>query len=349
MKNKSWLYLISALGVFAVALYTFISDHDRGGRKSLQNQFSHTAPDKVAFFELSAKGMDKMHFTRADDDTWWLNDSIVVDILAVTDMLTSLERLQVRSPVAAEIRQQVLDQLDETGVKVKLFAKRHWITLPGNIRLFARKQLLHEIIVGDDLMGGDATYVSAGKDRTPYVVYRPGKEGGISRFFTMKKHFWTDPVVISIEPADIKQIKLHFFDSPDESFQLVIDGSAFYFINDTGNKIDNALINKDKLGRFMNAFRQLRHERKFYGNDGHRPDDILSYDPFLHIAIKNTAGVETRMSFFRRKIPDDGTLVSKQRYFDPNRFYVKTEDGNYALAQYFVFQPIMRPLSYFIE
>lgn len=349
MKYKPLIYFIIALTIFIIALLSFVSDSGRRGSVSLQNQFRLDVRDDVVCFELSANGKEKLRFMKTDADTWLLNEIIAVDPLAVTDMLTSLEKLQVRSPVALENRKQVLEQLDESGIKVKIFAKRHLVTLPGNIKLFARKKPVHKVIIGNDLSDGSGTYANTVKSEIPYVVFMPGADGAIGSFFSIEKYAWADPVVVSVEPAEIKKIVVQDFNNPDVSFQLIIEEKGFYFINNAGKKIDNELINKDKLGRFMNSFRRLRYERKLLLNDECKPDDVLSDSPFLQVTIASTSSGISDFQFFRRKKPDDGTLVSKQRNFDPNRFYLKTGECDFAIGQYYIFQPIMRPLTYFID
>lgn len=348
MKLKSWLFVLIALAVFIVALTGYMAHHNRGGSKSLHDQIRLHAPGQVTYFELSAMGEEKMRFTKHDNN-WVINDSIAVDPLAVTDMLASLQRILVRSPVALENRQKIMQQLDDTGVHVKLFAKKHWIRLPGNIRLFERMKLLYEVVVGDDVNDSDGTYLSTGRGKYPYVVYLPGQEGGISRFFSINKHAWTDPLIIRVHPANISEVKVQDFNNPGESFHLFIDEDDFSFINHNGKETDKVLINKDKLGRFIRAFGQLMHERKLPLNHNCKPDDIMPGGPFFRVTVKSTSDDSFELQFFRRKRPDDGTLVSKYRNYDPNRFYIKTGECDYAIAQYYIFQPIIRPLSYFLN
>lgn len=349
MKHKPLIYLAVALLIFILVLRTFFSDTDRQGSVNLQEQFRLTAQDNIVYFELSAHGKELMRFMMTDAGSWLLNDSVEVDPLAISDMFYVLKRLQVRGPVAFEKRQQVTDQLADTGVKVKIFVKKHWISLPGNIRLFPRKKPVHEVVVGNDLPDGTGTYAVAGKVQTPYVVYVPGQESAISSFFTININAWVDPVVISLDPAEISKLTVYDYKNPGESYQLIIDENYFYFINSAGERIDNELISEDKFRRFINAFRQLRFERKLPYDDECKPGDILSDRPFISISIQDVSGSIFEFEFFRRKRPDDGTLVSEQRKFDPNRFYLKTGECDFAIGQYYIFQPIMRPLSYFLK
>lgn len=349
MKRRSWIYLIIALIVFIFALRAFVSDTGRRGSAGMREHTRFSAQGDVDYFELTSRGEHTMRFSKADDNTWLLNDSFAVDPLAVEDMLTLLARMQLRSPVGYERREQVQDELDESGITVKLYAKSYWVNLPGNTGLFARKKKLHEVIIGTDLVNGFGAYVSAGKGKMPFVAYIPGTNKAIGAHFSMEKHVWADPVVISVLPAEIKRVEVLDYANSDESFQLVIDESDFYFLNNAEKKIDLELINKEKLSRFVNSFRQLRHERKMPFNDNCTPNDVLAGGPFLYVAVASVSGDVYELEFFRRKRPDDGTLVSDRRDFDPNRFYLKTGDCDYSKAQYYIFQPIMRPLSYFLN
>ncbi len=342
---KSRIYFIVALVVLSLLLYMFFVVRDSG--MSTQQDLRLSKSEDIVQVILTGPEGEKVVLEQNPDGEWLLNDTIHADHHAVNNMLNILRRMEVRIPVSMVQRQEVMEEFSKAGVKVDIYAKRHLIRLPRGVNIFPGRKHVAGYVLADatDMEG---TYILAGRSDQPWLVHLPGLENGIRSVFSPDPHAWRSPVVISISPDRIKKIRAHFPGNPGQSFQLTIDGSDFLFIDGKGSELDPESISRVHLGRFLNAFRELYYEKLLPGSANDQPAD-LKHPMFFSLTIIDVDGTETELLFFRRNAPDDGTLISDQRDYDPNRFYLRTEQGDYALALYFIFQPVIRPLTYFLQ
>lgn len=342
---KPRIYFVVALVVLSLLLYMFFIVRDQG--MIMPHELRLEVSEDIVQIVLGTQDEARLALVQSPEGEWFLNDTVPADHHAVNNMLNSLRRIEVRMPVAIAQREEVMEEFSEAGVKVDIYAERYLVRLPRGLNIFPRKKLVASYIVAD-APGMESTYIMAGSDDQPWLVHVPGTENGIRSVFSLDPNAWRSPVVISMPPERIRKITAHFPGNPGQSFQLTIDGPDFLFVDGNGTEIHPGDISRIRLGRFLNAFRELYYEKRLPVSASEQPSDLLT-PMFYSLTITDIDGVETELLFFRRKTPDDGTLISEKRDYDPNRFYLKTAHGDYALALYFIFQPVIRPLSYFLH
>ncbi len=349
MKNiKLWLPLVLSLMGLAIAVYVLFSD---GAGDLLQSgDFRIDPKEQVTKLTLSDQQGNMVQIENTGEGLWVLNNIGPANMAAMRDILSTLQRMDVRRPVPLERKDEVMEQLSNEGVVVEVFATSHWISLPGDIRLWPRQKKIRTFFVGRNTGDGEATYMLLMNAGRPVEIYLPGVSGGIKEVFVPKEHLWRDPVVLRLPPGQIKNIRLLWPDNRQGSFEIKHDADEGYRIkNHLGEPLERSAICPERLERYVTTFSKLYHERLIPGSGTNPPRDMVSVDgPFLEIVVTDIDGNETLMQFFRRYPPGDGSLVSSRRDHDPNRFYLRKDRGDYALAQYFVFQPVMRPLSWFL-
>ncbi len=284
-----------------------------------------------------------------EEGRWLLDGEFMANAPAVRDMRSVLRNLEVRRPVPFSDMGDVNAQLNDTGVEVEVFVQGHWIPLPGDRGLFPRKRKIRHFFIGEDSPGGEGSYLRHDGRDEAVEVYVPGVGGGLKKTFSPAPHIWRDPVVVDLEPSGIMRVETSY--AGDEA-GFVLEQSApdeYHLYDRSGSAIDLTLIRSDRLQRYLNSFSNLYYERLLPGSAGDPPGDVISDEPYARVYILDDTGLETRLYFFRRELPDDGTLVSEFRDYDPNRFYLQVNEGDFALAQYYVFHPVRRTLSYFLD
>ncbi len=330
--------------VLLLALFAVLSESSGAaghGRLRVQEEV-------VAVRLTGVKGM-QVSIEKDEEGRWFLNGEFRANELAVRDMLSALRNLEVRRPVPVAEMEAVTGQLDETGTGVEVFGKGHWIPLPGDRGLFPRQRKLRHFIVGEDSHDGGGSFLRLHGENDPLEAYVPGAGGGLKKVFTPQEHIWRDPVVIDLEPSEIIQVRA-VFSAGEEGFVLEqSDPGVYHLFDHAGAEIDISRLRSERLHRYLNAFSGLYYERLLPGTADDPPGDMWSENPAARIYVTDHTGLETGLYFFRRQPPDDGSLLSEYRDYDPNRFYLQVNRGDFALAQYYVFHPIKRTLSYFLE
>lgn len=283
-----------------------------------------------------------------DHNRWMVNDHIPANMRLVRDLLSTLTRMEVRRPVSLEKRDIIAKQLHDEGVRVEVFVASYWIRLPGDINLLPRQRSVLSFMVGYETEGGQGTFMKSSSESTPYEVHLPGVEGGISSVFSPLEHLWRSPVVLALPPGMLQSVTTRFPGKDGDSFTLQKRGDSDFLLTDYfGSPVPRENVDSMRIRRYVWAFDHLYYQRLIPGSAAHPPEDLYADDPFIEMAVADTSGSDTFLSFYKRLPPADGTLLSDRRDYDPNRFYLRVNGGDYALAQYHVFQPVMRGLSWF--
>lgn len=342
MKKKNFLYLFLSLLILFLGLRMYFSE-----TTGLTGHSPPGVEEEIVAVRLTGAEGEAVNLEIDEEGRWLLDGEFMANVPAVRDMRSVLRNLEIRRPVPLSDMEAIHAQLGETGVEAEVFVQGHWIPLPGDRGLFPRKRKIRHFLIGEDSPGGEGTYLRQVGENEPVEVYVPGEGGGLKRVFNPATHIWRDPVVVDLEPSGIMRVETSY--SGDEP-GFVLEQSApgeYHLYDGSGEEVALPLIRSDRLHRYLNSFSGLYYERLLPGTAGDPPGDVLPGQPSARVYITDDTGLETRLYFFRREVPDDGTLVSEFRNYDPNRFYLQVNEGDFALAQYYVFHAIKRPLSYF--
>lgn len=345
-KHKNRLFFLLALVLLAAALYYYRSA-DTIAFNGV-GSFPLPADDNISLLILSDNENNIVRLEKHDLGVWLLNDSLKADEQILREALFALRRFEVKGPVPFEDRENATGFLHKEGIWLDVYKESYLVSLPGERKLFRRHKKIRSLVLASDFPGKADHLVMHQGDHLPYMIDLPKGIKDLYETFPANFHLWRSRMLVHYEPSEIRKIKIQHFDHPYESFSLHLDETSFRINDYTGDPVDTTLVDLQRIGRFVNGFRYLFYEKAVPVMRGTTPDDIFSNTPFMEITIEDIYDEKRHLFFYRRRIPDDGTLTSEKKPYDPNRFYVRERDYLYLLSLYYIFQPVMRPLSYFI-
>ncbi len=347
MKKKTLAIFFAALMLVLVSLLWIFA----GAGPTHERDFGMNHTDNVGMIEMKKPGEEPLVFERTPDGGWLLNESFHANEPAVRDLLYTMRNQVVRLPVPIADQPEVNRQLDESGVKVNVYEKTHWIRLPGNIGFMNRLKKIKSFYVGENTPDGESTYMRKEGVETPFAVHVPGVSGGIKDVYQAREHVWRDRVVVNLTPSQIHKVEVNHLADPGESFVLDnTDPDGYEMKTTAGEVLDETSLRHDRVERFLSSFSRLSYEKLALDEEMMRMDSLKVEEPFLLMTIHGEPSQEIRLAFHRRKpLPGDRISLSAAHGYDPNRFYLQVNEGDFALAQYYVFNRIMRPLSFFQE
>ncbi len=283
------------------------------------------------------------------NQVWWVNTDYRANEPAVRELVSTLRNLAVRLPVSLSEKDSVNKKLENEGLCVDVFVKTFWINLSPKIRFFQRLKRSKSFISGGNTPDGQSTYMRLRGSGIPFAVHVPGIQGGIGELFSASEVLWRDPVVVNLAPRQIKKIEVEFNENEQEAF-LIDNQDGHPVLVQGGKAVDSLRVDGIRMNRFLESFTELHYERLLTGPEENARQNEMMMPHFLIIRITDYAGRETTIHFFRRKAQAQAaTGLEAAGMADPNRFYIRVNGGTFALAQYFVFNRIMRPFSYFVK
>jgi len=283
---------------------------------------------------------------------WMLNNKYFANTTIINQLLGTIKQLKVKSPVSLAKHDNVIRRMAATSVKVEVYQMVYRINLFDKIRLFKREKLTKVFYVGDATQNNLGTHMLMEGAERPYVVFVPSLRGYLSTRFSPMPDAWKSHVVFNNKLADIKTVQLEFVRKPENSFRVdMIDGRGNYEITElqTGESISS--YDTLRLLNFLTSFRDLRYETRLNNIKSTVAIDSIIHSPALYELhlIDNYQDTTYVKMFEKREVSrEDAAIDFMFVSIDYDRFYGLINDGeDFVLMQYYTFDKVLKPLSYY--
>lgn len=349
MKKRNLYIFIVFLFMLIIALMLVMSNQSTTIRERDKN-FAIEDTASITKFFLADKDGRQVLVQRIDGGNWTVNDTYRANKPVVDLMLRTMANVSVLQPVPKAAHNNVVKRMSASAVKVEIYQRAYRINLFHRIKLFPYEKLSKVYYVGDNTQNNAGTFMLIEGSDIPFVTYLPGFLGFISLRYTTKIDDWRDHTIFNFRLMEMKSVKVELPKNAD---------SSFVFYNNGGGNIelfrlkDNAKVEVyDTLKSldFLSAFNDIKFEGIITEFDSSKYDSIISSVPDFKITIGTYDNRDLSISAFRRKAPEGSfDLNDQQLIWDLDRLYVYvhfTED--LTICQYFVFDRLLRPLSYFL-
>jgi len=194
------LFLLTLL-TGAIALWTLFNKNSSG--KPVYADFIKI--DTTDILKVTFTVGKETHYVAPKTNALWFIDSkydVRKDI--ITTMKLGLARMDVKMPVASEIREDVKKRLISTGVHVQVLTeggeKEFWVLTNDN--------------------DNNSSYFISSPSAEPYVIYVPGFTGDLTDLFKLKAGDWRNKALFRNVPGGIEEIELSYKSSPKDGFVI---------------------------------------------------------------------------------------------------------------------------------
>jgi hypothetical protein len=348
-RRNAWLFFILTALLFVMALVIYWYSESYTSFKIAEIDFSIDSQQDVSRIEmLSFMDSSQLVLEKDEISRWMLNSTLFANELAVKELLSVLSRIIVWQPVSLASSDSINALLDGKGTLVNIYIHTHRIRF-GDFRLFPHQILYQSFIVGEDAPDGESTYMRKRSSDQAFLVRRPGFETGVSYVFEPNERSWRDPVIIDSQWNEIASIKVRVTHNSSESFVLKNSpGDSFAFYEwDTPDQPVNADLDTTLVLRYLSSFNEIYYESLLDDEAEKLRKETIFEQPFIQLTVELKDGKQTRIDAYERKILYEPSGPERNISSDPNRFYVRINEGEYAIAQYYTFNRILRPLSFF--
>jgi len=346
-RQKLKLILITLMGVIALVL---IFQNRTGTLKKEIGEFAIDDTASVTKIYMADMRGNEVLITRNSPFDWMVNDSLKARTDAVKMLLSTMYRLAVQSPVSKSGYNNVISNLAGNSVKVEVYQYLPRISFFGS-NFFYRERLTKVYYVGQPTSDNLGTYMLMEGSDTPFIVYLPGLRGFVSARFSANPGDWRDHTIFAKNPHEISAIQVEFPLNSEESFRIEKSGRDNVILRKLKDNQRIEQFDADRIAGFINGYKNIRFESLIEKSAPLNVDSILLSIPLHVITLTDTSGNIQVVKTFRRKnydlmLDDDDNFYP----FDMDRLYALINNGSdFVLIQYFVFDPITRPLSYFLR
>ncbi len=287
---------------------------------------------------------------KSETGQWILKQGLGANESAVKDLLATLHRLTTRYPVSLTESPRIKEILKTSGTRAKIYIKANRFRL-GPFKFGEYNRLYRHLFVGNDTPKGNGTYMMKSGAHNAFVVFRPGLESGISQIFLPQERIWRNPVIINLNAMSIRTVIVNVPGNTAESYQLIHQGDGQFTMNHyNGEKVDdNHIIDSGRVVRFLSSFTDIYYETLLDDEGENIRKILIEGQPFMEITVETIDENKITLVCWARQLPEDAREPTTGLKRDPNRFYIQVNQSDFALAQYYVFNRILRPFSFFVN
>lgn len=320
-KNKILIGLIVVLGIVTIVLVS------RNSSSSIRRELRDFAIEDTASVDrifMVRKDNQQVTLTRLNDH-WMVNDKYVVRTDAIGNLLKTLNRIRVKSPVSTSMLNNAVRMLATRNTKVEVYHK---------------KKLLKTFYVGGPTQDQTGTFMMLEGSSVPFVVDIPGFTGYLSTRFFVEEMGWRSTQIFKYNFNDIKAISVINEDNPKATFHLASLGNNQYKLTlPEGINIPGTL---DTIGvRFyISQFEKVNFEFFADSTPQRIKDSLLAAKPYRILTLEDNAGITTKVIAWKRL--GNGKLDNEENplIWDDERMWAQINDKSWVVIQFYVFNSL---------
>ncbi|MCX7742976.1 MAG: DUF4340 domain-containing protein [Flavobacteriales bacterium] len=324
-RNKYLLFLI------ILPLFTLVTGC--GGKSRQKNELSDFKVEDTASIDkifMADKSNRKVLLTK-ENGRWIVDHEFPARVDLINDLLILLKRIEVKQYVPKSALENVIKSLAVYSTKVEIYQKG---------------KLTKTMYVGGPTQDHLGTYMLLEGSSIPFICYVPGFRGYLTPYFMPMPEEWRDRMIFAYHINDIQKIRMEFVNLPDQSYEVTHDKGRFEIKLLKSNTI---LHNFDTLAvkDWMKNFKNIGFE-SFLDVNKARLDSVTAKYGIYKISVIQTDGNIRSVALYQIPLPP-GTvdMYGNEEKIDVDRMYGIIDGKTLVLCQYFTFDPVTVPASYF--
>lgn len=348
MKKRN-IILLAAAGVIAVIAVVVALI---GSRKATFAQDYHVKDiDSVTRIYLADKQDNEVLLTRTGDSTWMVDNQYEASQPLVDLLLETLNTMRIRQQVNRNAVPTIVKDLSARAIKVEVYQRVPFINwFGGKLKLFPHEKLTVTYFVGRETQDMMASYMYREGDDKPYVIHIPGFRGFLTPRFVTDPLKWRSHNIVDLDVHQIKRVELQLPPTPEEGFAVVREGEGFYLQLYNGSRAPQ--FDTARVAQMLSAFTWLNFDEFASIVPNSFADSCVTGTPRSILTVTDTAGNTTELrTYIKYTNPDDLlNMPDPEMYekFDLDRLYAILNQKDTVLIQYYVFDNILQPASYFL-
>ena len=348
MKKRNIILIAAAVLVAAAALIIAL----RGSRKATFNQDYHVEDiASVTRIFMADKQDNEVLLSRNADSSWVVNGTYAANQPLVDLLLETLNTMRIRQQVNRNAVPTIIKDLAAHAIKVEVYQHVYRINwFNGKLRLFPHEKLTVTYFVGRETQDMMASYMFREGDKVPYVIHIPGFRGFLTPRFVTDPLKWRSHNIVDLNVHAIERVELTIPDMPEEDFAIQREGEGFY-MQLAGNR-RAAGFDTARVAQMLSSFTWLNFDEFAAIVPNSFADSCVTGTPRTILHITDTAGHTTELrTYIKYNNPADFAAMpdsAMYEVFDLNRLYAIINNQDTVLIQYYNFDNILQPASYFL-
>lgn len=353
MTKRNKIILILTVAIALIGIIALILSKTTGTFSRELKDFAIDDTASVTKIFMADKNNNQVLLKKDPNGIWILNDKYIANQNNVNLLLYTMQYISVWSPVQKSAHNNIIKRMSVVSTKVEIYQNTYLIDFWG-IKLFKGERLTKTYYVGEPTMTNEGNFMLMEGSSTAFIVNLPGFRGYVSPRYSPYEVDWRDHTVFQTRLPQIKEIISENIEIPNESFIVKKIGSRTFQLESMMDKQIIPDYDTVKVVDFVSAFRKINYEAVAKDLTKTYLDTIIRFNHFYTLTLTDINGKKTIAKMYRLPellITDYQTKDEKvESAYNLDRFYLKlNDDKEMYVAQYFVFDRMLQPLSYYLK
>lgn len=343
MKKKNVILLVLFLILAGTAFYLYPKlnrKNSTGDNPFMQFAIEDTA--SVSKITIQDRNGNVALLERKNNSSdWTINKKYAARKDVIKLLLECFHDIRVRGNVPAKMRDNMLAVMTTSAKEVKIYGKNN--------------ELLKTYYVGPNTQDHLGTIMlletpEDGRSEEPYITHIEGFTGFLNPRFFIDEMEWRSTDIFYYPNNDIAEIEVLHMTDPGSSFKLSYEGNnkLKFERNLNGTLTPFAQLDTALAFDLLKRMRKVNLETYNTLLKPESADSIKNITPTFVLKVKNSSGNITSLNLYLKKAKEmTPDATGQMTPFDPEYFWAKTDANELGLAQFFVFEPLLQPASFY--
>jgi len=345
---KKNIIIIAVLIILMVLSAILFLNNKSGTFKKKDKDFAVQDTSTVTKIFLADKKNRTVLLERMLDGTWQLNSAFLARKSGVDLMLETMKNLVAKYPVSKSAHNNIVAQMAAASIKVEVYQEVYRVDLFDWIKLFKHEKLTKTYYVGGATPDNMGTFMLMEGSDIPFVTQLLGLRGYVATRYSPIEKDWRDHTIFKTKLYDIQSIEMEIPGDPENSYKILNNEDEIVLYKLSSNQKMPGF-DTLKVLNYLTSFADLRYEAYLDEVEPRRQDSIVNSVPAHIITLIDKNGNTNAIKTFLK--PNDELATDIEGNFmisDVDRLYALINDEqDFVLIQYFVFDKVLRPLSFF--
>jgi len=263
------------------------------------------------------------------DDHWTVNQQYTARRDFVNNLLTTIKKVEVSSPVSSAKLERVMKDLAVQGIKVEIYQGDECVKV---------------YYVGGVTEDNNGAYMILENSDLPFIVSRPGFTGYLTVHYLPELSEWRERIAFNYNIEDIAKVYVEYPDR-DESFIAERLGENSYNLrNIDGSKIEEPF-DTLRVKEFVSRIKFVGFETFILDSlQAQKRDSLQTTQMLASFTIEDKTGAKNKLVTYRHPnstglFDPEGNLFE----YDVDNLYGILGNGEVIILQY----PIIDPITFY--